>query len=107
MSLLEKYVEYARIGDAKKIASLFAEDAVFYDEGPTKVGRPVISLKGQTAIEAMFTEVFKSGGFNIVNVAINGSAMRYDVKYGDTDILLLGVITEENGLIGSYEITIV
>lgn len=106
MSILQSYSEYLKTGNIGSMASLFAEDGHFYDEAPAKLGLQAISLEGRSNIEAFFTGVFKQGGLDITNVAINGNAMRYDVKIGDTVLLALGVVKEENGLIKEYIVTV-
>ena len=107
MSLLEKYLEYLAAGDAEKMASLFSEDAVFYDEGPTKMGMDPITVTGREAIKTFFQQVFSAQGpVKPSNVNINGNAMRYDVKIGDLTILALGLMKEENGLIIDYRVTV-
>ena len=106
MSLLEKYVEYAREGNAEKIASIFSEDADFYDEGPTALGHKTVIIKGRETIRGIFEKIFRAGGLDVSNVSINGNAMRYDVTIGGTKIRALGVMEEENGLISSYRITV-
>ncbi len=58
MSLLQRYVDYLRVGDAGKFASLFTEDAEFYDDGFTKVGLEPVSLKGRDNIEAFIKGLF-------------------------------------------------
>lgn len=109
MSLLQRYVDYLRAGDAGKFASLFTEDAEFYDDGFTKVGLEPVSLKGRDNIEAFIKGLFSQaqGSLNVVNVAINGNAIRYDIKHGDMVFLALGVTKEENDLIKEYRVTVV
>ena len=106
MSLLKKCVEYAREGNAQKIASIFSEDADFHDEGPTALGQKAIIIKGRETIRGIFEKIFKTGGLDISDVATNGNAMRYDVTIAGTKIRALGVMEEENGLISSYRITV-
>ena len=84
MHLLEKYIQSLGEGHAEKIASLFTEDAVFFDEGPIKMGMDPITLRGRKVIKTFFEQVFSSQGpVKTSNIIINGNAMRYDVKSGD------------------------
>ena len=107
MSLLEKYAEYVRLGDASGLAALFAEDAEFYDDGFTRLGLEPVSLKGRGNIEAFLQGLFAQGGLNISNVAINQNAMRYDITHEDMVFRALGVMKEENNQIKEYRVTVV
>ncbi len=106
-ALLEKYSQYVKLGDAAGVAALFAEDGEFYDDAPSALGLQPISVKGRRSIEEFFRETFKRGGLQVTNVAINGSAMRYDVAVGKTVLLCLGVVKEGNGLIETYRVVAV
>lgn len=106
-TILEKYSQCLKAGDAAGMASLFAEDGQFYDDAPSTLGLPVISVKGRGDIENFFRETFKRGGLDVAKVAINGNAMRYDVAVGKTVLLCLGVLKEENGLIKEYSVVAV
>ena len=88
MNILETYSQCLTAGDAPRIAALFAEDAVFHDEAPAKMGFDTIVVKGRRNIEDFFRQTFKNGGMNVNNIGINGNAMRYDVTVGK--IVLLG-----------------
>ncbi|MBN2098288.1 MAG: nuclear transport factor 2 family protein [Dehalococcoidia bacterium] len=107
MSILETYVESLKAGDASRIAALFAEDAVFHDEAPAKMGFDPIIVRGHRDIEEFYRKTFKHGGMKVSNVGINGNAMRYDVVVGKLSLLCLGVVTEEKGLIKQYRVTAV
>jgi hypothetical protein len=108
MSLLEAYVAGVREGDADKVAAVFAEDGVFYDEAPTTLGMDAIDLKGREAILANFRALLANGGLVLDDVAFNGRAMRYDVVMGPAmKIRCLGVYTERDGLIARYDVTAV
>jgi len=91
-------------GDGARIATLFTEDAEFYDEAPAKVGLDPIRVSGRRNIEEFFKQTFKHGGMNVSNIGINGNAMRYDVAVGKIVLLCLGVVTEEKGLIKKYHV---
>jgi hypothetical protein len=104
MSILETYVQALKAGDASRIAALFAEDAIFHDEAPVKVGFDPIIVRGHQNIEEFYRKTFKHGGMNVSNVGINGNSMRYDVTVGKPVLLCLGVVTEEKGLIKQYRV---
>jgi hypothetical protein len=106
-TILDKYSQCLKAGDAAGMASLFAEDGQFYDDAPSALGLQAISVKGRGEIENFFRETFKRGGLDVANVAINGNAMRYDVAVGKTVLLCLGVLGEENGLIKEYRVVAV
>jgi len=106
-TLLEKYSQYLKQGDAGGVAALFAEDGEFYDDAPTALGFQAIDVKGRRNIGEFFRETFKRGGLQLTNVAINGNAMRYDVTIGKTVLLCLGVLTEAKGLIEVYRVVAV
>ncbi|MCX6000495.1 MAG: nuclear transport factor 2 family protein [Chloroflexi bacterium] len=106
-NLLQTYIEYVRQGDAHGLASLFAEDGEFYDDGFTKVGIEAVKLKGRENIEDFFKGLFAQGGLNVSNACINHNAVRYDITHGDLRFRALGVlIKEKNGLIGEYRVTV-
>ena len=108
MNLLERYIEYVKMGDGSKLASLFTEDGEFYDDGFTKMGLEPVSLKGRDNLEPFFKGLFAQGGLNVSNVAINGNAMRYDITHEDMVFMALGVVVkEENNLIKEYRVTVV
>jgi hypothetical protein len=104
MSILETYVQCLKAGDAPRIAALFADDAVFHDEAPAKMGFDPIIVKGHQNIEEFYSKTFKRGGMSISNVGINGNSMRYDVTVGKISLLCLGAVTEEKGLIKEYRV---
>ena len=104
MSILETYVQSLKAGDAQRIAALFAEDAVFHDEAPAKMGFDPIIVRGHQNIEEFYRKTFKQGGMNVSNVGINGNSMRYDVVVGKVSLLCLGVVTEQKGLIKQYRV---
>ncbi len=106
MSLLEKYCEHLKAGDAEKFCELFAEDAVFHDEAPTQIGMDALHLEGKSAIKEIFSMIIPPEGMDISNIAVYGNAMRYDLKNGDVTFLALGVMKEENGLIKEYNVVI-
>ena len=106
VSILHTYVEILKRGDVEAMASLFAEDGVFYDEAPVKLGGEAIDLKGRDQVRAFFEQTFARGGLDAFNIAINDCAMRYDVRIGKTVLLALGVVTEENGLIKEYRVVV-
>ena len=106
MNLLKTYTDCLKNGDAEKLASLFTEDAIFNDGGPTKFGQKPINLKGRNKIKDFFKIALARGGFKVFNICINKNAMRYDVKIGDTLFLALGVMKEENNLIKEYIVTV-
>jgi hypothetical protein len=107
VSILETYVQSLKAGDAPRIAALFAEDAVFHDEAPAKMGFDPIIVKGHQNIEEFYRKTFKRGGMSVSNVGINGNSMRYDVTVGKISLLCLGVVIEEKGLIKEYRVTAV
>lgn len=104
MGILETYVQYLKAGDAPRIAALFAEDGVFHDEAPAKMGFDPIIVRGHRDIEDFYRKTFKHGGLTVSNVGINGNSMRYDVVVGKMSLLCLGVVTEEKGLIKQYRV---
>jgi hypothetical protein len=104
MTILETYVQCLKAGDAPRIAALFAEDAVFHDEAPVKMGFDPIIVRGHQTIEDFYRKTFKRGGMDVSNVGINGNSMRYDVVVGKISLLCLGVVTEEKGLIKQYRV---
>ena len=104
MNILDTYSQCLKAGDGPRIAALFAEDAVFHDEAPAKMGFDPIIVRGQRNIEEFFKQTFKHGGMNVSNIGINGNAMRYDVAVGKIVLLCLGVVTEEKGLIKKYRV---
>ena len=104
MNLLETYSQCLKAGDHVKIAALFADDAVFHDDAPVRVGFDPITVTGRHNIEEFFRLTFKKGGMNVTNIGINGNAMRYDVAVGKTTLLCLGVVKEEKGLIKKYQV---
>ena len=107
MSLYDEYLKYAAASDATNIASLFADDGIFYDEGPMKMGMDPVSVQGRDQIEAFFKMVFETRGPIVgENVLINDVAMRYDVDFGDLKVKALGVMTEENGKIKEYRVKV-
>ena len=107
MQLLEKYLEYLKVGDAGGMASLFTEDAFFYDAGPAKMGMDPISIKGRENIKAFFEQVFSSQGpVPASNVVINGNAMRYDIELMGRAFSSLSVLEEENGLIADLKVEV-
>jgi hypothetical protein len=108
MRMFEKYLEYAAAGDAEKVSSLFAEDGIFYDEGPKKMGMEPAMVQGREAVKAFFQQVFSTmGPINAFNVSINENAMRYDVKFGEMLVQALGVMKVENDLIKEYRVTVI
>ncbi len=108
MNLLERYIDYVKMGDGSKLASLFTEDGEFYDDGFTKMGLEAVSLKGRDNLEPFFKGLFAQGGLNVSNVAINGNAMRYDITHEDMVFMALGVIVkEENNLIKEYRVKVI
>ncbi|MFX1452816.1 MAG: hypothetical protein ACFFCM_18410 [Promethearchaeota archaeon] len=107
MNLLQAYCDCLKNGEAKRLSLLFTEDAIFYDDGPTKFGQKPINLIGRNKIEAFFQRVLKRGGLQIINIGINKNAMRYDVKIGETLFLALGVMKEENNQIKEYIVNVV
>lgn len=104
MGLLDTYSHNLKTGDAVGMGRLFAEDGLFYDEAPAKLGGEPINVRGRDQIESFFKQTFTGGGLDLTNVAINGDAMRYDVKIGKMMLLCLGVATVENGLIKEYRV---
>lgn len=106
-TLLEKYRQCLKEGDAPGMSALFAEDGKFHDDAPAALGLQAIRVEGRREIENFFRETFKRGGLDVRNVAINGNAMRYDVSVGKTMLLCLGVLKEENGLIKEYRVVAV
>ena len=108
MSLLNRYVEHLAAGDAEKVSLLFAVDGIFYDEGPVKMNMEPVTIKGREGIRAFFQQVFSAQGPIVAsNVCINGNAMRYDVGVGDLQIMALGLLREEEGLIKEYRVTVI
>ena len=103
-NLLKSYAECVKSGDAGGIAVLFTEDAQFNDEAPVKIGMQSIILQGRKNIEAFFRNAFQGGGLDVSNVAINGSAIRYDLKFGDRILLCLAVAEVKNNLIQKYKV---
>ncbi len=108
MDLLNKYLECLAAGEAEKVALLFSEDGVFYDEGPMKMNMEPVTVKGRDDIRTFFQQIFSTQGpIKAFNVNINWNAMRYDVAFGDLQILALGLLTEEKGLIKEYRVTVI
>jgi hypothetical protein len=103
-NLLKSYIECIKSGDAGGIAALFAEDAQFNDEAPAKMGMQPINIHGRKNIEAFFSNAFQGGGLDASNIAINGNAIRYDLKFGDQILLCLGVTEVRNNLIRKYKV---
>ena len=101
---LERYVELLQAGDAHGVAALFAEDGVFYDAAPVKLGLEPISVQGRANLEAFFEQTFQRGGMKVSNIAVNNNAMRYDVTVGKFSLLCLGVAAVEKGLIKEYRV---
>ena len=104
VDLLIRYIECVKAGDASGFAALFTENGEFEDEAPVKLGMHPIKIQGRKNIEEFFRKLFRGGGFEITNVAINGNAMRYDLKHRDSIVLALGVAEEENKLIKKYRV---
>lgn len=44
---LNKYIKELESGDAKKFATLFAEDCVFHDTAPTQRGMDLVHFEGR------------------------------------------------------------
>jgi hypothetical protein len=107
MNLLQTYTDCLKNGDAEKLASIFTEDAIFNDNGPSKFGQKPINLIGRNEIESFFKRALARGGFKISNININKNAMRYDIQIGGTLFLALGVMREEKNLIKEYIVTVV
>jgi hypothetical protein len=109
MNLFEKYLKSLESGDPEKMASLFTEDALFYDEGPVKMGGEPIHLKGRGKIMALYQQAFSFNGGPLfaTNVVINGNAMRYDIRIGEILYLALSQMKEENGLIAEYRVNVI
>lgn len=108
MRLLNQYLEHLAAGDAEKVALLFSEDGIFYDEGPVKMNMKPVTIKGREDIRVFFQRVFSAQGpIKASNVNINGNAMRYDVDVGDLRIMALGLLKEEEGLIKEYRVTVI
>lgn len=103
-NLLKSYAECVKSGDAVGLAALFAEDAQFNDEAPVKIGMQPINIQGRKNMEAFFRNAFQGGGLDVSNVAINGSAIRYDLKFGEQILLCLGVAEVKNNLIQKYRV---
>jgi hypothetical protein len=104
---LSKYIQCLEEGDADKIALLFTKDALFFDEGPSKMGMDPVTLKGRKAIQTFFEQVFSSQGpIKASNIIINGNAVRYDVKIGDLVVFALGLMKEKNNLIAEYRVNV-
>ena len=107
MQLISKYIQCLEEGDAEKIALLFKKDAIFFDEGPLKMGMDPVTLKGRKAIKTFFEQVFSSQGpIKASNIIINANAVRYDVKVGDLIVFALGLMKEENNLIAEYRVNV-
>jgi len=104
MGLLETYIECFRTGDAVRLASLFVDDGVFYDDAAVKIGNDPVVVKGRDRIEAFFAQLFRQGGRKVTSVGINGNAMRYDVEVANMVISALGVMKEEGNLIKEYRV---
>ncbi len=104
MSLLQSYADCVRAGDADKMASLFTENAHFRDEAPTQMGMDPIDVTGKGDLLSMFKQIFANGGLNVINVAVNDCAMRYDIDLGGIAVLCLGVMKTEDGLIKEYKV---
>jgi len=104
MELLKTYIDCFRTGDAARLASLFIEDGVLYDDAAVKVGNDPIVVKGRDNIEAFFSQLFRHGGRKVSNILINGNAMRYDVDVAHMVILCLGVMKEEGNQIKEYRV---
>ena len=102
--VLERYIGLLQAGDAAGIAALFAQDGVFYDAAPAKLGLEPISVQGRANLEAFFSKTFQSGGMKVGNVAVNNNAVRYDVTVGEFTLLCLGVAYMEDGLIKEYRV---
>jgi len=106
MSLLEAYITGLREGDAEKIGSVFADDALFHDDAPRTVGMDPIILRGRAAIVENFAKLTAAGGLKIENVAFNDNAMRYDIVTSpELSIRCLGVYQQRDGEIVEYFVT--
>ncbi|MFC1944799.1 nuclear transport factor 2 family protein [Chloroflexota bacterium] len=107
MGLLNSYIECMKAGDASGMKSLFTEDAEFIDDAPISMGMEPIHIRGRDNIEVFLRNVFEGGGLDVSNVAMNGNAMRYDLKFGSRVLQCIGVVKEENGLIQEYRVVAV
>ena len=107
MHLIEQYLDCLTNGDAEKMASLFSNDAVFYDEGPAKMGADPVDIKGKETIKTFFEQVFTMyKPIKAYNILINGNALRYDLKLGDLTFFALGLMKIENNLISEYRVKV-
>ncbi|MFO7962336.1 MAG: nuclear transport factor 2 family protein [Desulfobacterales bacterium] len=107
MKMLENYLRCLREGDAEKMASLFSENAHFFDEGPVKMNQEPISLNGREKIKKFFKNVFSSQGALIPkNVLFNGNAMRYDVEIGGILFNALGLMKMDDEFISEYRVNV-
>lgn len=107
MDLLNAYLQCLAAGDAEGVSKLFAEDGIFYDEGPKKSNMDPVTISGREGIRAFFQQVFSTQGpIKSVNVGINGNAMRYDVTVGNMEIQALGLLTEKEGMIAEYRVVV-
>jgi len=107
MELLKEYLKCLAAGNAEGVSKLFAEDGIFYDEGPVKANMGPVTITGKEGIRAFFQQVFSTQGpIKSFNVGINGNAMRYDVTVGNIEVQALGLLTEKEGLIAEYRVVV-
>lgn len=101
MHVLERYADY--LGNhPQRVSELFAEDAYFFDGGMKLLGRDKAAFHGRAEIHANFTRPNRPPT-PVSGVLINGDAMRYNVRSGDTVVEALAVVNVDgDGLIRSF-----
>lgn len=105
MSLLENYIEGIKSGDADKVATVFAENALFNDAAPEAMGMDALVLNSREAIRENFATLLANGGLNVQDVCFTGNAVRYDIVLApELVVKALGLATVENGQIVRYDV---
>ncbi|WIW89485.1 hypothetical protein K3M67_05860 [Sphingobium sp. V4] len=101
MNVLKRYAQYLD-SEPERISELFAVDGYFFDGGMKLVGRDKCHFVGREEIHANFTRPNRPRT-PVAGVLINGNAMRYNVKAGDSWIEAVAIVLlNEDGFIQSY-----
>jgi len=105
MSLLQTYIDGICEGDADKVASVFAENALFNDAAPEAMGMDPLVFNSREGIKENFAGLLANGGLNVQDVCIVGHSVRYDIVLAPEMVVkALGVATIENGQIVEYQV---
>lgn len=106
MAVLETYIEGLRTGDVDKVASVFAENALFDDQAPRAMGMDALVFNNRDAIRQNFSALLANGGLDVQDVCICGNAVRYDIVLGaDLIVKALGLAKIENDQIVEYRVS--